>query len=80
MFSLDHIILHFLYTFIFSLFTVELREHDSMYKKLSLVFTQIAKRDTGFYRCVARNPRRMSADWKVELIVVGKISKHLYVL
>uniref|UniRef100_A0A8R1TVH0 Fibronectin type-III domain-containing protein n=1 Tax=Onchocerca volvulus TaxID=6282 RepID=A0A8R1TVH0_ONCVO len=56
-----------------SLFTVKLREHDSMYKKLSLVFTQIAKRDTGFYRCVARNSKRMSADWKVELIVVDEI-------
>uniref|UniRef100_A0A183I2I0 Fibronectin type III domain protein n=1 Tax=Onchocerca flexuosa TaxID=387005 RepID=A0A183I2I0_9BILA len=56
-----------------SLFTIKLREHDSMYKKLSLVFTQIAKRDTGFYRCVARNSRRMSADWKVELIVVDEI-------
>ncbi|VBB34608.1 unnamed protein product, partial [Acanthocheilonema viteae] len=56
-----------------SLFTVELREHDTMYKKLSLVFTRIAKRDTGFYRCVARNSRRMSADWKVELIVVDEI-------
>uniref|UniRef100_A0A0R3S343 Ig-like domain-containing protein n=1 Tax=Elaeophora elaphi TaxID=1147741 RepID=A0A0R3S343_9BILA len=56
-----------------SLFTVELREHESMYRKLSLVFTQIAKRDTGFYRCVARSSRRMSADWKVELIVVDEI-------
>ncbi|CAG9538037.1 unnamed protein product, partial [Cercopithifilaria johnstoni] len=56
-----------------SLFTVELREHDSMYKKLSLVFNQIAKRDTGFYRCVARNPRRISANRKVELIVVDEI-------
>ncbi|EFO21863.2 hypothetical protein LOAG_06622 [Loa loa] len=56
-----------------SLFTVELREHDSMYKKLSLVFTQIAKRDTGFYKCVARNSRRMSAYWKVEIIVVDAI-------
>uniref|UniRef100_A0A915PNU2 Uncharacterized protein n=1 Tax=Setaria digitata TaxID=48799 RepID=A0A915PNU2_9BILA len=56
-----------------SLFTVELREHGSMYKKLSLVFTQIAKRDTGFYKCVARNSRRISADWAVELIVVDEI-------
>ncbi|KAM3726858.1 Neuronal immunoglobulin domain-containing protein [Dirofilaria immitis] len=56
-----------------SLFTVELREHDSMYKKLSLVFTQIAKRDTGFYKCVASNSRRTSADWKIELIVVDEI-------
>uniref|UniRef100_A0AAF5PG80 Fibronectin type III domain-containing protein n=2 Tax=Wuchereria bancrofti TaxID=6293 RepID=A0AAF5PG80_WUCBA len=56
-----------------SLFTVELREHDSMYKKLSLVFTQIAKRDTGIYKCVARNSRRISANWKVEIIVVDEI-------
>ncbi|VDN90219.1 unnamed protein product [Brugia pahangi] len=56
-----------------SLFTVELREHNTMYKKLSLVFTQIAKRDTGIYKCVARNSRRISANWKVEIIVVDEI-------
>lgn len=60
-----------MHVFFFSLFTVELREHNSMYKKLSLVFTKIAKRDTGFYRCVARNARTITAERKVELTVVG---------
>ncbi|VDK89706.1 unnamed protein product [Litomosoides sigmodontis] len=56
-----------------SLFTVELREHGSMYKKLSLVFTKVAKRDSGFYRCVARNSRTITAERKVELTVIGEI-------
>lgn len=42
-----------------------------MHKKLSLVFTRVAQRDAGFYKCVARNAKMMTADWEVELIVVG---------
>lgn len=56
-----------------SLFTVELQEHGTMHKKLSLVFTRVAQRDAGFYKCVARNAKMMTADWEVELIVVDKI-------
>uniref|UniRef100_A0A183D0X6 Ig-like domain-containing protein n=1 Tax=Gongylonema pulchrum TaxID=637853 RepID=A0A183D0X6_9BILA len=47
-----------------SLFTVELQEHDSMYKKLSLVFTRIAKRDAGFYKI----------RWKESSDVVGAMA------
>ncbi|VDN05874.1 unnamed protein product [Thelazia callipaeda] len=56
-----------------SLFTVELKEHGSGYKKLSLVFTQIAERDTGFYKCVAENSQMITGEWEIELIVLDKV-------
>ncbi|VDN55844.1 unnamed protein product [Dracunculus medinensis] len=55
-----------------SVFTIGLHEYGTKNKKLSLVFTKIAKRDAGIYKCVGSDSSGRIYQRDIEIIIVGK--------
>lgn len=58
--------------YLFSVFTIGLHEYGTKNKKLSLVFTKIAKRDAGIYKCVGSDSSGRIYQRDIEIIIVGK--------